>query len=347
MVFDQNFLVRQQSLQKERKTKNAKKLTRFLILAVLAFLVLFVIIKIPGFYQKISQPFKNIPNNITQNNNIDLKYRTNILLLSTVNENLTDVALASLSPTDKKLFLLKLDKAMRVESEKGNYTLADLYSRKTENQKTLDFLIAQISKELGYPVDGYFLVTEKNWISKQNLEKISADLYSFSFFLNLAKNKSYLDRNLYTNLSLKEFYQTTSAVKKLKPERINFIDLSKNLNQEGYLDEELFRSRFGVILEDPIIANEDLTISIVNSSGVEGTGLVLKKIITNLGGNVINLSSGQKQDNTTLVTTEKGSKTADRIKSILKTEIKDSKKKGNNSDIFITIGEDFAKLFKL
>ncbi len=93
------------------------------------------------------------------------------------------------------------------------------------------------------------------------------------------------------------------------------------------------------IFSDPQIVSEKLTIQILNSSGVNGAGAKAAKLITNIGGNVILVTTTETETPGSSVTATRQSLTFKKIKNLLRGWGKVDPGM-NLSDIKIIIGRD-------
>lgn len=95
-----------------------------------------------------------------------------------------------------------------------------------------------------------------------------------------------------------------------------------------------------IFFTDSSIYNEALTISITNATGEDGMGNILATLLSNIGGNVISVTSEEnKEDMTTLKTTNENSYSIIRFKKILSIK-RIVRQIPEISDIMIIIGKN-------
>lgn len=338
-IYDHQGFGKAARFSKDRKKKNLKNWVKLFFLGVLVLFAVFCITQIPGYVNKIRKPFKNIPGGFSNYSSLNNNYRTNILLVSFNHQKLNELAIASLSPIDPKARIITLDTKV----------LGDLliFENSSNFPTTLDILKSRTIKLLNYPIDSYVaLNTDINWINQTSIEKLTDYAYSFSFFANILKNKDFLEYNLRTNLTINQIFALVNQVKALKPERFDFIKLAQIKDNSGNLDFQQIKNKLGVLLSDSKISDEGATAQIINASGVEGVGTLVKDIITNLGGNVIQVTSSDLQvEKSEVLAKDKKSFLGLRLSKILNQNLKNLTKDKNNIDIKVIIGKDFGKNF--
>lgn len=103
-------------------------------------------------------------------------------------------------------------------------------------------------------------------------------------------------------------------------------------------------TRIPALFTDTTIYKEAVSIAIVNASGQPGLGTMLSTLLTDIGCNVIAVSSDNTQDNSTIQSTEiNPSYTLYRVMQILHLQSQKMQKPGI-SDIIITIGKNHPQL---
>jgi len=90
---------------------------------------------------------------------------------------------------------------------------------------------------------------------------------------------------------------------------------------------------------DPQIEKEDLSIEITNSTTTSGLGNKIAKIITNMGGKVVLVSSSQDELTKSIIYYNEDSYTVRKLSKLLNIPI-EKKELNSISDIVIKIGED-------
>ena len=93
------------------------------------------------------------------------------------------------------------------------------------------------------------------------------------------------------------------------------------------------------IFSNTNISNENLNIEVLNATGQSGVGSYFAKMLTNIGGNVILVSTQNNiSKSSEIITLDSNSQTAEKISKILGVKI--IKQKPDLSDIKLVIGED-------
>lgn len=185
-----------------------------------------------------------------------------------------------------------------------------------------DYKNQNLAKVLEIPIDGSFSSLET--LTNKNISlALSKEIFNF---------KDQKDLNFMDFLRLFLFTNT------VKQSSINEKTIS---NQTNIQDLLLISSSLFV---DPVILEEKQSIEIVNATDVSGLGNRLAALITNIGGNVILVTTGDLEDKSQVQFSVKNY-TAQRISRILNFKLIEIKKK-SIPDIVITIGKDSLKDFK-
>ncbi len=158
--------------------------------------------------------------------------------------------------------------------------------------------------------------------------KIHSDTKSFFAKILLRPGKK-------TNLTILDLlrlslYSFGIDKSKIKDEALSAKALSENSN---ILD----------LLEDPVIGEEKVTITITNSTKRPGLGNRLAKYIIYMGGNVVLVNSAQKEENKSKIFYQKESYTLKKISKMLNIP-KEKNNKNSISDITIIIGKDWRDI---
>ncbi len=344
-LYDHHGFSQSQALARENRNKKAKRLFKVLVYAILGVLLLVFIAKLPSIVGRVLKPFPNVQNNLVNYNKIDFRFRTNILLITYFKDDIKEISIGSLDSTDKKVQLLKMKPDQMIYTSEGDTTLAKIFQTKTRTNLYLEKLTASIIKTLGLAIDGYILIDqESNWQDKASLEKIANDIYTPGFFFGVFGVKSYLDLHLKTSLSVWELNTLVNKIKNLRPDRFSIINLAESSDEQGYLEPRLLGGKLGLLLNDSLIAKEELTVSVVNASGVEGVGNVFKDILTNLGINVVDVVSAESQEHSEIVNKKK-TVLDERLDNLFKEELKTSSDKVIDVDEKLIIGKDLANYF--
>jgi len=334
-------LARAQTFRREKNRKQLLSVIKYLFLLVLILLGIRLIFFLPEIWGKINQPFQKIPSNLVYSSKLDFNYRTNILLGRIEGKDLREVGVASISKSDNKASILFLNPASKVYTESGSADFTNLLNLR--GRMDLDPVGVAVLETLSLPLDGYLITTDKRaWVDQKDLQSLASYLYTPGFFLKSLTIKSYLDRNLRTNLSIGNLFTIASI---LKDGQVNYFDFTNKLSSEGFLDSEGIANRLGISVQDPLIAKEGLTVEIVNESSVGGIEDTFKKMLTTLGANVVSVSKGELTKQSTVLANNQKSKLAIRLAKLLKVDIKDLPNGNNSVDVKVILGDDFGKYF--
>lgn len=346
-LIDQQAFVRVNEVSKKRKRKLIGVFFKLFFVLLGLFLITFLSIRLPSLYTKVAKPFNNLQSDYYQTNSINLNRRTNILLATLRDQKLKELAVASYEQGKKKIVVLKLPLNLMVFDSEGGRSVSDLITLNKNEPKQIDKLTAAVIETIGYVPDGFVLLEDtSDWLKKNSLDEVvGLTTFSPKFFLNLRENKNYLDKHLYTNLTIGEFYELTSAVKRTPPERFEFVDVSAYQNQNGTLDQTSLINEVGVKLNDAKILDGNFAVEVVNESGVDGLGFVFKTILSNLGVNIVTVSSSTEEREKSLIEVSSGSEVlVDKLEGLLGSEIKRNKNIGN-VDVKVILGKDFGNFF--
>lgn len=345
-IYDQQGLSTSKTFLRENTKKQNKKIFRILLLIFFSLILLTLIAQIPSIINKLRKPFISIQGTFANLGEVNLKHRTNILLVNLNKVEIKELGFVSLEGGDHKIKLIKLNPKLKVLENNELVRVQDLLITK-ENYLNIDGFEASLVRSLGYVFDGYIVMTNStNFIQPKPMEKLVDYFYSLGFFIKIKTNKEFLDTNLRTNLTLDQITNLSWFGKNLVPDRIDFIDLTKSIDGSGLIDNQLVTNRIGLLLTDTAISVEESTIEIENSSNVSGVGTVLKNIISNLGGSVLVVTKGEQTTNKTqLLVRSRSSKLGQRLETILGVKMQEIKKEKINSDIKVIIGDDYGKYF--
>ncbi len=185
---------------------------------------------------------------------------------------------------------------------------------------------------LGVPVDGYMKVTYPVLLKgdKDIAIFFESSLFSFS---NVQTNLTIIDiiRFLF-------FSKTTPGYS---------IKIQNSLGQLSQLDELVKDKIISNLFVDPAIVEEKTSIQVVNGTGISGLGNRFAQLITNMGGNVIAVTTAD----TTLQTTsifyyDQKNYTVQKFEKLLKVSPMPLLKR-EISDIIIILGKDRQNLLEL
>lgn len=179
-----------------------------------------------------------------------------------------------------------------------------------------------IEKKFEIPIDGIIKIP-----NNQNLEDIEFDaLFKSAIF-------GRFDTKL-TCVDLLRLWFFSKTVSKSSTTIKNFS------NASGVSDEEIDKLS-SALFNDEEINQEKISVAIVNGTNVLGLGNRLARLINNIGGNVVSVSSSDSLADSEIVYTKSASSTytLNRISEILKFR-KSESEKAEIADIIIKIGKN-------
>ncbi len=344
-LYDQQGLNNSKVFSKEKSQKQNRKIFRFVVLVFLGIVLLTLVAQIPAVVNKLRKPFHSIQSEFANSGDVNLRHRTNILLVTHTGAKISELGFISLAKGDRKIKLFKIDPETKVLTVNSIGSLSELTF---ENKKlSIDRLEQSIAGSFGYYFDAYIVIDDKvSWINKDSLEKLVDSFNSPTFLLKIKSNKDYLDQKMKTNLTLNEANDLIWFSKSLTPERISFTDLSGSKTADGFVDLGSVKNKVGLLLTDSDISNEEAAVEIENASKVSGVGSILKDAITNLGGNVLTVSKADETGKSRLIVKNKNSFLGKRLETILGVKMEQqSKNQDFEGDIKVIIGDDYAAYF--
>jgi hypothetical protein len=180
--------------------------------------------------------------------------------------------------------------------------------------------LAMLAKKYGIATDGYVI--------EQDQSAMSSDMTTF-LWLSLLHTATWRS-NLTAFDKIRLLFLAKNVVTNNKTLE------SINLSQQAPDTNTVIASA----LTDQDLASENISIQIINATGVSGLGQRLGKLLTNMGANVVDVSSAQNtSQKTTIAYFGNESYTVDRLQKFLGlTATKLSKQ--TIADIVITIGND-------
>ena len=183
--------------------------------------------------------------------------------------------------------------------------------------KSSDF--SRFKKTLSLPVDGEISFERGDILTKaQDVD----DLVAGSIFSHSDSNLTVLDF-----LRLYIFAKTipSSSITFAKLDAAESIDSVEKISSVKFLDNK--------------ISEEKASIEIINATDVTGLGSKFAKIVTNIGGNVVSVTSGNEENKSSISFFGEKTYTLERLSSILKLEPREMKTP-QISDIVIILGKD-------
>ncbi len=346
-LFDQQAYHRNNEQKVKRRRNFASNLVRLGIVVVTLVVFVAIAVRVPSLYTKVTKPFKSINSEFYKGNSLNFERRTNILLATVREDKLEELALASFESGKKKVIILKLDPSTLVNGQKGPKKLSDLVIYQAGKVSDIDQLSVAVLEVVNYIPNGYVIVeASQDWINIESLGSlVERSSFSPALLLNLRENKNYLDGHLLTSLSTNEFYKLVTSVKKIQPERFELVDTERYKSQSGFVDSKALTNEIGAKMNDSKVVDGNYAVEIVNSSGVEGLGQILKSVVANLGVNIVQISTTEDlEEKSTVFVRERSNFLAETLQRFLKSKLEKNADTGS-VDIKIVIGKDFGKFF--
>lgn len=284
--------MRWKTAQKHRKIRRKTKLG-LLVLGVLIGLLLFS--QLTNFVKVLARPYNSI--SAQKNYTWDGEFNLNFVM------NTKPLSLVSYNPQDKKVTILTIPDTTLIDLPGGfgKWQARAIYELGGEN-----LVKSSISQFFGIPIDGY---------SSENL----VDHFRGNPFSGI----EVLSR-LHSDLTGFELIRLKMSLLQVRFDKINRIDLLKLI----VLDKEKLADGTEVFTADPIrldsvmgnfaeskIQSEHLSIAVFNATDKPLLAQMAKRLITNIGGNVIVTQNAPLKISKTYVEGEK-SKTLDRLTQI-------------------------------
>jgi len=183
--------------------------------------------------------------------------------------------------------------------------------------------VGNIHKFLEVPIDG---------------EVISASLVLNKPVPSIISNIFFGFKDIKTNFTVLDLFRIFLFTKTTSPGNFTTRNVSVNL-------DEAARDKISLILfSDPKISDENLSVEIINATAEYRVGNRLARLITNISGNVVLVSTSQNmQEKSVILYKGKKSYTLGRLSKLLGFEVIQNKSQGL-ADITIQIGKDYKNL---
>lgn len=284
---------------------------------------------------------------------------------STIGQSSGRISLISLHPLSKKAIVLHLPEEIYLEVPKefGEWNLGSIYRLGQDEKPPIGASLLQlaISKLVGLPVDAV-IVTENVTYAKDPEELIKRVRQHPTSIIGLLSG---IETNL-TPLETIKLFWLLSLVRSDKIQSINLEDSSlteskllpdstrvlgiDNLRLDTFVREHM---------ADENIQDEGISVAIFNATSRAGLAQEAARFVTNLGGNVVLISSSdiKQEKNQIFIKDSYGrnlveSKSAKRLSKMFAPdclkklcEVKDPKIANSRAQISIVLGEEFFKLW--
>jgi hypothetical protein len=340
-----------------------QKQTRTIKLSIAALGILIAVILLGNFVNFLFSLNKPVSKDLGIENSFqywDKKTNFNLLTVKIDPAGKTKVNLITLNPKDNQTVALSLSDQiyLTVPLDFGSWTLGSVYKLGQEQSQPIGakLLKLSVSNLLGLPIDAVIISENKNFSDSPE-----------DFISELRKNPVFsfsLLQNIETNLSRMQAFTLFQRLSKVRSDKVISLDLSRSSITESKLLPDSSRV-LGVDtvkldyfvrenMADRQIIDEGVSIAVFNGTNHPGLANEVSRIITNIGGNVISVSSTeQKYTNSMVIFTKEGEGlTSQRLTQIFapgcfekKCESTDSKITYSRAKVNIILGEDYFKLW--
>jgi hypothetical protein len=292
----------------------------------------------------------------------DKKTNFNLLTVSVDDSEKTQVNLITLNPKENQTVALSLSDQiyLNVPLEFGSWTLGSVYKLGQEQNPPIGAKLLKLSVAslLGLPIDAVIISKNKSLLDSPE-----------DFISELRKNpiSSFtLAQSVETNLSRMQSFSLFQNLSKVRSDKVISLDLSRSSITESKLLPDSSRV-LGVDtikldyfvrekMADLQIIDEGVSIAIFNGTAHPGLANEVSRTITNIGGNVISVSSTENKFSNSMVIVSKEGEglTSQRLTQIFapicfekKCETEDTKITYSRAKINIILGEDYFKLWNV
>jgi hypothetical protein len=269
----------------------------------------------------------------------------------TVEEMGGEVYLVSFNPQNSELKVINFPENMTIEAfgDYGKWRLRSIYSLGEIEGNGGLFLRKSLESFFGIEVESYLVLSDRMENGEDGIAKL------------IAKNVLKANRKTDTNLDYFDRLMIWYGLNGLSQQRIRIIDFNKQniLNLQVEPDgSELLIPNLEMLdafskkeFAEPLILNEGLVISIINTTDHQGLGREAMRLITNTGGTVIYLGDNEKKYATSQIEVNNQSLletfTTMKLKKYFPNavvSVSDTTKQ--RSDIVLYIGEDYQKMMQ-
>lgn len=350
------------SQKNKHKVKSAPQRTVHsnITLAVLALIVLLFLLllgQIVTFFTNYTLPLKADYGGFVRSS-WNGKSAVNVVVASTEGDK-PSINILSYDPQEKRVTILSVSDQIYMDLPKGygSWRVSSVYNLGQEENppKGAALLKLSISKLVGLPIDG--IIIKKG----DDQTKFSDKIYSFR--KNPLSILSFL-KGAHSDLTLAESVRIFWDVSKIREDQIQVLDLAQSTITESRLLADSTRV-LGVDtiqmdifirnkMADSVIFDEGVSVTVLNATSHPGMAQDASRIITNMGANVVSVSTTETNQESSQVIFKRESEenvdslTYDRLRSFfapkcMKSECLngDPKVKTARSQIVVVLGEDY------
>lgn len=318
-------------VQSKRQTTKRTKLALIVLATIFLLLLLSQAVK---FTQMLFSPWnKALSVKRTMRWNGD--FNINVLLKA------KGVSLMTFSPQNQKITIINIPEQTYVEVPHGfgKWQMSSIYGLGGD-QLLKDTMV----NFFGLPINGFLDFSGK--YSQKEIDVIVSEIRENPF--SIINILPYLKTDL-TPFELMRLKLGLSGVRFDKIKEVNLLDsLQKEKLPDGtevLSPDTIKQDSILSDMKDFNLQSEHKTIAIFNSTNYPGLAQKAARLVTNIGGNVIITSNGQKKLKTTVVVGEK-SKTLERLRQIFNSggiiDPKDEDLASSRAQINLFLGEDYS-----
>ena len=210
-----------------------------------------------------------------------------------------------------------------ISNNKTNKIISFLPQNHSVSVLKVEGKVENINKLLEVPIDGEVRS------SSLDLEKPVSSIVSDVFFGF---------KNIKTNFTVLDLFRIFLFTKTASPGNFTTKNVSANL------DEAALDKISSLLFSDPKIADENLSVGIINATEEYGVGNRLARLISNISGNVVLVSTSPRQeDKSVILYSGRKTHTIERLGKLLGFEVMENKSQGL-ADVTIRIGKDYKNL---
>jgi len=277
------------------------------------------------------------------------------------------ILVLSLSPKDKSLTIIKIPANTYLEVTRGYgfYRASAVYPLGELEGRGGQLLAETVQEFLGRPIEGYIRINSKlkaqnSKLNKEEIIELKKEITSWGIFLRPRVLIEFLKEDLKTNFCFWDELKIWLNLKKIKPARIELIDLDKAMVLEDFSlpDQEIVKKGDPVLIDnllkesffEPEIRKENISIKVLNGTNHSNLAEKAARLVTNLGAKVDKVGDSEEKVTETQIKANQQAKksfTLAKIKEIFAAEVKFSTTlEQDEEEIILIIGEDYyQKLF--
>ncbi len=340
-----------------QKNPRSQKSTKLALLALGFLFLILVLGKLALFLTSLQKPL-NL--NIKKQYSWDGKSSLNLAFISSQPALELQIAVITLDPKGKKSMILSIPNKTYTELPKdlGWWEVGSIYKLgQEENPPAGDNLLKMsLSKMLGLPIDGIIILN--------NQDAKTAQLFIAGFRSNPISALT-MTKDIKTDLTPVEIFQVYKELSQLRGDRI----IPLNLERSDITESKLLKDSSRVLgidsvkldlyirqnLADSNILEEGKSIAVFNGTDQTGLAAEAARIITNMGGNVViltSIGSNQQESGVYAESKENNGMTFQRLAQVFapnclkkKCENTDPKVVNSRADISIVLGRDYLRLW--